>query len=1091
MRWPFSKKVTSNKEEARRFYNAKDYEKAEPFLDAMLKENPNDAWAMDVLSRLYMNTGRHGAAVVLLSRALRQQSEPALMRRIVKAGCNSKQLDVVLEHAELLEWTVEDEDLLLKIYDSFWPNERCVLFFHLTEWDPSLQFTSYLRAAYLFENGEIESSHDLIKRMIVEPVKNDATLVVALKVCESLGLQERAETLFDEHFKTNLNASRKRSLAKKLRHAKRYEKSLRVAQFVLEDEPDDEQMLTLVTELATKVDSPSVGINAFHTLDSLGKAKTFHVRRYANAAIAQGSPDDIVKAVQRLSSIGADATATYRKSYTKLAELQADDEAKLVLELIKEEPLQVELKVTKAVEIGDYSTAINLLDVGLEHHPNHVPFIFKRGTVFNAMGRLEDALRQFDLVLEHNSEHSSATTHRLNCGIKVWSENQYFEEISGACMRYPSNLNFQFARLNYVLSVLNDYQLATEIIETCLSFDPENQRAQLYRALVLSWKGDHDEASSSIKKSLMRWPESNDVWITAAQIEKNAGNPRMQLKHINTMLKLNQLAPIASSSPTFEINPHHLSTMSKQDCHDDRLVSIIMTCYKRDPLLKNAIASILNQTYKNIELIIVDDCSPDDNYSYLKDLTKNDDRVQVYQMNKNGGTYVAKNFGMGLAKGEFIGFMDSDDYSHAERIERQVAYLDAHSDVMAVTNDYFRVDESSDIEFRGIGALRMACISLLLRSEVVDQIGYFDSLRVGADSEYIERIEAYFGPGSTQRERLPTMIVMLHRTSLSGGGPFHISWRSISGHRLQHHRSFRQWHKKIKSGISSPYVRKEMRWRPYKAPDSMKSHPLVWKRGDPLFSDMIHKRHKMWWREKLDVWQKHLSAKLNGRKHVEDLGLKVPDMIWTGESINQIPENLVTPSRYVIKPERGWSSNNVYCINNGIEILTHRRLSFSEIIRELEENDFIQKEDPSIIVEELLSPENKEDNEGLPRDYKFYTFGEKIAMVHVVFRVSEIDKTQNLHFYLDSDFRPFPEQIMTSRPLNPYDLEKPDCWEEMVEAVKKIGSSVHAFMRIDMYATNRGAVFGEFTPTPHGGNGYSEFADRYLGSFWKGEEGVE
>ena len=56
MRWPFRKKAVSNKEEARRFYNAKDYEKAEPFLDAMLKENPNDAWAMDVLSRLYMNT---------------------------------------------------------------------------------------------------------------------------------------------------------------------------------------------------------------------------------------------------------------------------------------------------------------------------------------------------------------------------------------------------------------------------------------------------------------------------------------------------------------------------------------------------------------------------------------------------------------------------------------------------------------------------------------------------------------------------------------------------------------------------------------------------------------------------------------------------------------------------------------------------------------------------------------------------------------------------------------------------------------------------------------------------------------------------
>ena len=210
-----------------------------------------------------------------------------------------------MEHAELIEWTVKDEDLLLKIYDSFWPNERCVIFFQHTDWDSKIQFTSYLKAECLFESGEIDSSHDMVKKLVSAPIKSDATLVVALKVCESVGLQEGADTLFDEYFKTNLNASRKRSLAKKLRHSKRYEKSLRVAQLVLEENPNDEQMLTLVTELATKVDSPVVGINAFHTLDSLGKAKTFHVRRYANAAIAQSSPNDIVHAVQRLVSLKA------------------------------------------------------------------------------------------------------------------------------------------------------------------------------------------------------------------------------------------------------------------------------------------------------------------------------------------------------------------------------------------------------------------------------------------------------------------------------------------------------------------------------------------------------------------------------------------------------------------------------------------------------------------------------------------------------------------------------------------------------------------------------------------------------------------
>ena len=85
MRWPFRRKASSNKEEARRHYNAKDYEKAEPFLDAMLKENPNDAWAMDVLSRLYMNTENHDRAIPLLHRLIDFKGrEEALVKRLIQ-----------------------------------------------------------------------------------------------------------------------------------------------------------------------------------------------------------------------------------------------------------------------------------------------------------------------------------------------------------------------------------------------------------------------------------------------------------------------------------------------------------------------------------------------------------------------------------------------------------------------------------------------------------------------------------------------------------------------------------------------------------------------------------------------------------------------------------------------------------------------------------------------------------------------------------------------------------------------------------------------------------------------------------------------
>ena len=80
---------------------------------------------------------------------------------------------------------------------------------------------------------------------------------------------------------------------------------------------------------------------------------------------------------------------------------------------------------------------------------------------------------------------------------------------------------------------------------------------------------------------------------------------------------------------------------------------------------------------------------------------------------------------------------------------------------------------------------------------------------------------------------------------------------------------------------------------------------------------------------------------------------------------------------------------------------------------------------------------------------------------------------------------------MESRAVLDEPLERPDCWDEMVASVQKIGEELNIYMRIDMFATNRGAVFGELTPTPHGGKGYSEFGDRFLGSYWEGEEGVE
>jgi glycosyltransferase involved in cell wall biosynthesis len=1092
MRWPFGKKASSNKEEARRFYNAKEYEKAEPFLDAMLKENPNDAWAMDVLSRLYMNTARHCESIDLIRRLISTKPDPDLFRRLIHAACVENDKDSVFRFANRVDWKNSDEDLLSKIYESFWPDERCVAFFSETRWSNEIPFPTYVNAEQLYQQGEIRQAIELLVSLVSREVVNESTLMFARQICITLGQVEMAHDLWANYLRhIDGELSRKRSLAKRLRSSKRYEEALEIAVMVLEENPDDLQMLALMTELGQYVEQSMAALEAYHRLDGLGEAKLYHLRRFAKTAIKAASVDDMLLAVQRLVGLDVDANATIRNAYTRFCDLKQYEMAAKVLELIRGTLLEIDLKAARALEEGNPEQAMDILDQGLVEAAEHISFLMRKGIALEAMGEVSDAISMFEQVLQLNPEHESASQRRLKCGLKIWPEEKYFDEITQVTNRFPENINYQFARLNYVLSVKKDYDLSIEIVNTCLNYHPGHQRSHLYFALVQSWRGEHKAARSSISKSLLRWPASNDVYITASQIEKNAGNTMMQLEHINAMLGLHALHPVHSSSPTHAITPEYLSTAPTVAVQDSRLVSIVMTTYKQDPLLDAAIASILNQSYQNIELVIVDDCSPDDNFSYLQQLAKNDARIRVFQMSKNGGTYLAKNFGMTQAHGEFIGFMDSDDYCHAQRIEYQVASLDAHPEVMGVTHDYFRIDESSDIEFRGIGALRMACISLLIRKEVVDEIGFFDSLRVGADTEYIERIEAHYGKDRRLRLRIPSMFMMLHSSSLTGGGPFHISWRSVTGHRLQHHRSFRTWHRKIKAGLEDSFVPRKIHVRPFQAPEEMKSTHYTWKEGMQLFSEMIKKRNHDWWKGKKAVWQKELSPKIAGRDYVNELGLKVPELYWKGEDLASIPSFERLPNQFVLKPEKGWSSNNVYCMKKGEDILTHTRHDRDSLILALSNDKFVSENKPTIMIEELLEPEVKQSDDGLPRDFKFYCFGDEIAMIHVALRKSEVNKGENEHQYYTPDFKIMSQRIMEKRDQGRTPIPRPDCWDEMVNAVRTIGRELGIYMRIDMYATNRGAVFGEFTPTPHGGNGYSDFADRYLGSFWKGEEGVE
>ena len=124
-------------------------------------------------------------------------------------------------------------------------------------------------------------------------------------------------------------------------------------------------------------------------------------------------------------------------------------------------------------------------------------------------------------------------------------------------------------------------------------------------------------------------------------------------------------------------------------------VSILMPVYNVAPYLREAMDSILGQTYGDFELIVLDDCSPDNSEEILD--TYSDKRIVRYRGDKNAGLANVLNIGIMMAKGEFIARMDSDDISVPHRLEKQVAFLDAHPEIDLVSSGMQRFGRSKQV----------------------------------------------------------------------------------------------------------------------------------------------------------------------------------------------------------------------------------------------------------------------------------------------------------------------------------------------------------------------------------------------------------
>lgn len=105
------------------------------------------------------------------------------------------------------------------------------------------------------------------------------------------------------------------------------------------------------------------------------------------------------------------------------------------------------------------------------------------------------------------------------------------------------------------------------------------------------------------------------------------------------------------------------------------LVSVVMPVYNAARWLKRPVESVLAQTHRALELIAVDDGSSDDSVALIEAYARGDDRIRLLRQPQNGGVAAARNAGLDMARGDYVAFLDADDWWHPRKLELQLAAM--------------------------------------------------------------------------------------------------------------------------------------------------------------------------------------------------------------------------------------------------------------------------------------------------------------------------------------------------------------------------------------------------------------------------------
>jgi len=366
-------------------------------------------------------------------------------------------------------------------------------------------------------------------------------------------------------------------------------------------------------------------------------------------------------------------------------------------------------------------------------------------------------------------------------------------------------------------AVEGDFAAALKEMQDRRAINPGVGRAArqyMLEALLLCRLGRAEEARALVGQAV----SGHTFDISARLMMANGWNPaisgkqtveaeRKTLEHINAVYAHYKLPGIVKRDADTQLSLDNIRGEGGQPHDDpDARVTVIVPAYNAAETIGTALTSLAEQSWRNLEILVADDCSTDDTARIVEAFCRKDERFRLIRQSVNRGSYASRNRALEEAAGRFVTIHDADDWAHPLRIEQQARALLKSP---AVPYNLSRLARATpQLCFFGtwrpsaeLTSLNLS--SLMVARSVFEKAGNWNEVRVSADQEFVKRLDVLFGANHRKQvvSECPLAFGRTVSTSLTRHGKTHV--RTFHhGIRRTYHEVTEHWHRSLADGLA-------------------------------------------------------------------------------------------------------------------------------------------------------------------------------------------------------------------------------------------------------------------------------------------------